>query len=88
MKGHETMTIITETWARKQLWPSLDAINGALKCPRPLAGSGGFHWWYNDSDVIDAALDAGGEIGYSPIVCKTCGLKLKLSNDAPEFPSI
>jgi len=73
-------------WAMAQVWPSLESIN--LKCPRPLAGSGGYHWWYNDGDAMEEVLDAGKKMDYVPIVCKSCGLKLKLSADAPEYPAI
>lgn len=73
-------------WAHGQIWPSLESIT--LKCPRPLAGSGGYHWWYNDHEAMEEAFDAGKELDYVPIVCKTCELKLKLSADAPEYPAI
>lgn len=73
-------------WAAAQVWPSLESIN--LKCPRPLAGSGGYHWWYNDHEAMEEAFEAGKELEYVPIICKTCGLQLKLSADAPEYPAI
>lgn len=74
-------------WAAAQIWPSLESIT--LKCPRPHAGSGGYHWWYNDHEEMGCMTEtAAPEPDYVPIVCKTCGLKLKLSADAPEYPAI
>ncbi len=73
-------------WAHGQIWPSLESIT--LKCPRPLAGSGGYHWWYNDSEEMERQFEADEEQDYVPIICKSCGLKLKLSADAPEYPAI
>jgi hypothetical protein len=82
-------------WAASQIWPSLESIT--LKCPRPLAGSGGYHWWYNDHEEMEehyhnarAAAETEDEdkYNYVPIICKSCGLKLKLSADAPEYPAI
>lgn len=70
-------------WLAKQIWPSLESIT--LKCPRPHAGSGGLHWWYNDSEAMEAMDE---QDDYVPVICKTCGLKLKLSADAPEYPAI
>ena len=69
-------------WAAKQVWPSLTAINNALKCPKPLAHSGGCHWWYNGSSLFIASR------GYSTIVCKSCGFVAKLSSAAPDYPAI
>ena len=92
-----------EQWAVNQIWPSLDAINDTLKCPRPHAGAGGCHWWYNlNEDDEDAFLigEAFAETvsereasqqnscDHVQIVCKTCSLVLKLSTNAPEFPAI
>lgn len=73
-------------WAAKQVWPSLEAIT--LRCDRPLAGSMGFHWWYNDHEAMEEAFEAGKELDYVPIVCKSCGLQLKLSVNAPEYPAV
>lgn len=70
----------------KQVWPSLESIT--LRCPRPLADSGGYHWWYNDHEAMEEAFEAGKELDYVPIVCKSCGLQLKLSVNAPEYPAV
>ena len=80
------MTTEEQQWVENQVWPSLELIT--LKCPRPLAGSGGLHWWYNDHEAMELMDRAGVQITHVPIVCKTCGLKLKLSVDAPEFPAV
>ena len=73
-------------WAAKQVWPSLESIT--LRCDRPLADSGGYHWWYNDHEAMEEAFEAGKELDYVPIVCKSCGLQLKLSANAPEYPAV
>lgn len=75
-----------DDWFTTQIWPSLTSIT--LQCPRPLAGSGGYHWWYNDHETMEAMDEAGVQITHIPIICKSCGLKLKLSLDAPESPAI
>ena len=76
-----------EEWATKQVWPSLEAVDNTLKCPRPHAGSGGLHWWYNDWRALER-LAKDGPPPHIPIVCKTCDLKLKLSPDAEDGPEI
>lgn len=73
-------------WAAAQIWPSLESIT--LKCPRPLAHSGGYHWWYNDHEEMERLFEQEDDYDYVPIVCKSCGLKLKLSPDAPEYPAV
>lgn len=80
------MTAQEIMWAEKQVWPTLESIR--IPCPRPLAGSDGGHWWYNDHEAMEVMEDSGVQIDHFPIVCKTCGLKLKLSVDAPEFPAV
>lgn len=74
---------------KDQVWPTLDAINDALRCPKPLAGGDGCHWWYNDAEALEAHFaDSLRGPDFLPIICKTCGLKLKLSADAPEYPDV
>ncbi len=86
-----------EEWIKSQVWPSLTAVNDALKCERPLAGSGGLHWWSNFFGDTEEAIDADGnlldppdptELGYTTIICKSCGLQLKISLNATDLPEL
>lgn len=76
------------------IFPSIDAAHDALPaCPRPLHGSGGYHWWYIDSEAMDAQFEAeerGETVNHDivPCLCKTCPQKMLLSADAEEYPAV
>jgi hypothetical protein len=75
----------------KTVHASLEAANEALgRCPAPLAGSGGYHWWYVDGDEERKHIGADGfsTVDYVACMCKTCGLKMRLSSDADEYPAV
>lgn len=64
-----------------KVYDSIDAaVSDLPKCPRPKGGQYD-HWWYIDSDRMRE------EQSYVPCVCGTCGQKMNLSPDAPEYPA-
>ena len=68
---------------KETIYPSLEAADKTLsKCPRPHAGSGGYHWWYIDSKKLESSGD-----DVVPCICKTCSQTMLLSADADEYPA-
>lgn len=78
------------------IFESMEAAHAALpKCSRPLAGSGGYHWFYlnliDDDNLLDEddheppPSDYGRPI---PCICKTCGLEIWLNPNCSDFPAI
>ncbi len=88
---------MSKEWIKAQVWPSLTSANNTLKCERPLAGSGGLHWWYNFFPDLEEDMDAEGNLpeppdptadGHWKVICKSCGLQLKISLNATDLPEI
>lgn len=78
----------------EKLYETCEAVG---ECPRPIEGSGGLHWFYWDAERDDERMDAIHNHGdghddplseYGAVVCKTCGLKALVKNDAEDFPEI
>ena len=71
------------------VYPTLRAAEEAHgPCPRPITEDGS-HWWYNDWDAIERRTHRRGALLDSwPCMCKTCGLRVETSVNAPDHPSV
>jgi hypothetical protein len=70
------------------IYASLVAATAALpKCPRPKGGQYD-HWWYIDRERSEEQMEKEGELDAIPCQCGTCGQKMLLSTDAPDYPAI
>lgn len=71
------------------VYPTLRAAEEAHDpCPRPITEDGS-HWWYNDWDKIERRTYRRGALLDSwPCMCKTCGLRVETSVNAPDHPSV
>lgn len=76
------------------IYASLEAAHHAMPdCPRPLGGSGGYHWWYIDHEKLAEQWEAAEEgkeetsdQDFVPCICKTCSQRMLLSAEAEEYP--
>ena len=69
------------------IYASIDAANDAMPhCPKPLQGSGGYHWWYIDRDAEAENTDIDEQFEYVSCICKTCEQKMRLDAGAEEYP--
>jgi hypothetical protein len=74
----------------REPFSSLQAANIALpQCPRPLANSDGNHWWYLDTETIDADLEKSmGVLESIACKCKSCPARVRVSVDAEDLPEL